>query len=243
MENTGSEMGATPGPGDLRWGDTFLNRFDGKVRGVGCLIHPSSGEEFLVDRRAVVQSFRRAFGQVTQFVLLAGLFKKRQLCLAAISLEDGGLEATAQGVRPAEDLYRQVSSPTGLDFSDDTFYGVGIFSPVGWPVTWKRHVEIRSNVYFYVVEKREKTRWDVFGKESPLRDLFNPETSDEKKVRGEKDLANHPGLVLPGDQVPLDSFLGESGLDRGTVEEVIRSSRGLQLINHKGRWLIQRTVE
>lgn len=225
------------------WGETFLNRFDLKVRNAARVTHPRTEEEFNVDPKVQAQRFRRVFGDVTQFPLTAGLLKKGRLTLAAIRLETKDLAATGEVTGPSDDILQQVAGPDGLDFKDGTFYCVGIFSPAGWPEEWKSQAEARGNALFYLVEKREGTCWTVFGPKSPLRDLFDPETGGERKARAEKALATHPRLVLSGDQIPMDSFLEEHYLDRESAEAAIQTSGGrFQILEHKGKSYIQMSI-
>jgi subtilisin family serine protease len=223
------------------WGESFLNRFDLKVRNAGQLIHPRSGEAFHVDAKVQAQSFRRIFGYVAQFPLTAGLLKKERLTLAAIRLETTEPVTARQGQLPADDILQQISGPDGLDFRDEVFYCVGVFSSGGWPEEWKSHAEARGNALFYLVEKGEGTCWNLYGPKSPLRDLFDPETEGERKARAEKALAEYPRLVLPGDQAALDLFMEESHLDRESVTAAIGTSGGrFQVLEHKGKSYIQR---
>ena len=242
---------AAPHPSDKQalpaasahWGDTFLNRFDLKVRNAGRVVHPWSGEEFLVDPKSQSQSFRRMFGDVTQFRLTAGLIKESRFTLAAIRLDPEAVTSTAAGRQVAENILQEIMGPSGLDFSDEGFYCIGIFSPAGWPEDWKKHAEARGNAVFYLVEKGEGTTWLAFGHESPLRDLFDPESREEKKSRAESALANHPKLALPGDSVPLDAFLAEHRLDRESAAAAVDVAGGrFQILEHKGRSYIQRSI-
>ena len=145
-----------------------------------------------MDAKAQAQVFRRTFGDVTQFPLTSGLLKKERLTLAAICLERTGLATMGEVLKPAESIFQQIAGPDGLNFEDEAFYCVGIFSPAGWPEEWRDLAEIRSNALFYLVEKGEGTAWNVFGPEGPLRDLFDPETAGEKQARAARALADHP---------------------------------------------------
>jgi hypothetical protein len=223
------------------WGETFLNRFDMKIRAAGKLVEPHSGTEFQVNPKAQAQSFRRLFGSVTQFQFSAGLVRKERLSLAAVRLERV-TPVTAGSWQPPENLLQQIAGPDGLDFQDEIFYGVGVFSVRGWPESWKQHVEARGNALFYLVEKGEGTLWHVFGSSGPLRGLFDPETVEEKNARAEKALAKHPQLLVPGDQISLDPFLEDNHLDRESVASAINAANGLfQIFEHKGKSYIQRS--
>jgi subtilisin family serine protease len=218
------------------WGETFLNRVDLKVRHAAHVSNPWSGDAFAVDPKVQAQSFRRKFGDVTQYPLSAGLLIKERFTLAAIRLDPAALQSEA-------DLLQRISGQDGLDFQEGSYYCVGIFSPAGWPDEWKAHAEARGNVLFYLVEKGEGTCWTVFGPKGPLRELFDPETRTEKKARAEKALASHPRLVIPGDQVPLDAFLQEQKIDRESVDAAIGNSAGrYQTFEHKGKTYIQITT-
>jgi subtilisin family serine protease len=237
--------GSSPKPAQAtgsHWGESFLNRFDLKVRNAGQLIHPRSGEMFHVDAKLQAQSFRRIFGFVAQFPLAAGLLKKDRLILAAIRLEATEPVTASQGRLPADDILQQIAGPNGLDFKDEVFYCVGVFSPAGWPEEWKLHAEARGNAVFFLVEKGEGTCWNVYGPKSPLRDLFDPEIESEKRARAEKALAECPRLVLPGDQVAFDLFMEDSHLDQESVAAAIGTSGGrFQVLEHKGKSYIQRS--
>lgn len=78
---------------------------------------------------------------MTQFPLTAGLLKKGRFTLAAIRLEAAGMTATGEAQRPADDLLQRISGTDGLDFKEEAFYCVGIFSPAGWPEEWKKHAK------------------------------------------------------------------------------------------------------
>jgi hypothetical protein len=236
-----SSQTTSQAPGS-HWGESFLNRFDLKVRSAGQLVHPRSGEIFHVDAKAQTQSYRRIFGYVTQFPLTAGLLKKERITLAAIRLEATEPVTANQRQLPAENILQQISGPEGLDFRDEVFYCVGVFSSGGWPEDWKSYAEARGNALFYLVEKGEGTRWNIYGPKSRLRDLFDPETEAERKVRAEKALAEYPRLVLPGDQVALDLFMEEYHLDRESVAAAIGTSGDrFQVLEHKGKSYIQRS--
>ncbi len=225
------------------WGDTFINRFDLKVRDAGRVIHPWSGEEFEIDPKSQGQSFRRSFGGVTQFALAAGLLKKNRFILAAVRRDLEALAPGGAGLQGADSILQEIMGPGGLAFTDQDFYCVGIFSPTGWPEDWKRHAEARGNALFYLVEKGEGTSWIVFGHESPLRDLFDPETCGEKRVRAEKALSDHPRLALPGESVTMASFLAEHNLDRQSAAAAVQVAGGrFQILDHKGKTYIQRSI-
>ena len=226
-----------------RWGETFANRFELKVRDAGSVTHPWSGAEFKVDPKAQAQVFRRSFGDVTQFPLAAGVLKKERMTLAAISLDKAGLAAMGNVPKPAESLYHQIAGPDGLNFEEEAFYCAGIFAPAGWPEAWRELAEIRSNAMFYLVEKGEGTAWHVFGPEGPLRELFDPETAAEKQARAARALAEHPRLLVPGDQVAMNSFLEELHLDRHAAEAAVQAAAGrFQILEHKGKSYIQRSI-
>ncbi len=180
---------------------------------------------------------------MAQFTLTAGLIRKARLTLAAIRLEGTGLASAGEVPEPAPDLLQQITGPDGLDFHDERSYCVGIFSPVGWPVRWKDQAEMKGNALFYLVEKVEGTRWGVSGPDSPIRDLFDPESKDEKSTRARDALAGHPGLILRGDQVAVDAFLEQESLDRETVRDVVEACSGRYLmIEHEGKFYIQRSL-
>jgi hypothetical protein len=226
-----------------RWGDTFANRFELKVRNAGCVAHPWSGAEYKVDAKAQAQVFRRAFGDVTQFPLASGLLKKERLTLAAICLERTALATMGEVLKPAESIFQQIAGPDGLNFEDEAFYCVGIFSPAGWPEEWRNLAEIRSNAMFHLVEKGEGTAWNVFGPKGPLHDLFDPETAGEKQVRAARALADHPKLIVPGDQITMNAFLEAYHLDRESAEAAIQTSgERFQILEHKGKSYIQRSI-
>lgn len=226
-----------------RWGDTFANRFELKVRNAGCVTQPWSGTEFKVDAKAQAQVFRRTFGDVTQFQLTSGLLTKERLTLAAICLERTGLATMGEVLKPAESIFQQIAGPDGLNFEDEAFYCVGIFSPAGWPEEWRDLAEIRSNAMFYLAEKSEGTAWNVFGPEGPLRDLFDPETAGEKQARAARALADHPKLIVAGDQITMNAFLQENHLDRESAEAAIQASgERFQVFEHKGKSHIQRSI-
>jgi hypothetical protein len=225
------------------WGDTFLNRFDWKVRDSGYVRRPDTGEEIKLERNVKAQAFRRAFGEVIQFALPSGRMKKPRLHLAAISLQATGPALSGQHSWPPENTLRQISGSEGLDFQDERFYCVGVFSPGGWPAEWKNQAELRGNALFYLVEKGEGTCWRVFGPRDTLRDLFDPETADEKTARARKALADSAKLTVPGDQTAMDSFLEEHWLDLVALENAIQAWPGrFQIIEHRGKHFIQRSV-
>ena len=225
------------------WGDTFANRFELKVRNAGCVAHPWSGTEFKVDAKAQAQVFRRTFGDVTQFALTSGLLNKERLTLAAICLERTGLATMGEVLKPAESIFQQIAGPDGLNFEDEAFYCVGIFSPAGWPEEWRDLAEIRSNAMFYLVEKGAGTAWNVFGPKGPLRNLSDPETAGEKQARAARALADHPKLIVSGDQITMNAFLEEYHLDRESAEAAIQTSGGrFQILEYKGKSYIQRSI-
>jgi len=218
------------------WGTTFLNRFDFKVRRAGRVVHPVSGEHFEIGADVRSQTFRRSFGEVVLFPLVSGLIRRSRLHLAAVSLA-----GTGGAAQPAADFFKQIAGPEGLDFQDDAFYAVGIFSPGGWPEERLQRSEIRGNAAFYLVHKLEGTRWGVLGPEGPLRHLFDPEILDEKRARARSALDRHPRLVLPGDQLALEQLLEQEHLDAVTVRHVVEASDGLfRIIDHKGKTYVQR---
>jgi len=223
------------------WGDTFLNRFEWKVRNCGQVKCPDTGEEIRLKRNLPSQFFRRAFGEVIQFNLTSSPMKRPRLHLAAICLREPAKSPERR--RPAENLLRQISGAEGLDFKEERFYCTGIFSPGGWPEEWTAQAELQGNALFYLVEKGEGTCWRVFGPKGPLRDLFDPESAQEKTERATKALGDSAKLVLPGDQAALDPFLEEQCLDRAAVESAIKAGPGrYQIIEHKGKSYIQRSV-
>ncbi len=231
-----NDPGSSPPPsadaaGD--WGTTFLNRFDFKVRRAGRIPHPVSGELFEVGSDVHPQAFRRSFGEVVLFSLVSGLVRRSRLHLAAVSL--------TLSTRPPGDLLDRIAGPEGLDMQEDAFYAVGIFSPGGWSEERLARPELRGNAVYYFVHKLEGTRWSVLGPEGPLARLFDPEILDEKRARARAALDRHPRLVLPGDQLALESLLQQEHLDPVTVSRVVEASGGLfRIIEHKGKSYIQR---
>ncbi len=228
---------------DQHWGQTFLNRFDLKVRSLRQITHPRSGDEFKVDPGLRVQLFRRTFGEVAQLTVATGLIRKMHLVLSAVRLEGTGLASTGDFPGPAQDVFQQIAGLDGLDFQDEKFYCVGIFSPVGWPAEWKGQEELKGNALFYLVEKATGTRWNVVGPDHAVRDLFDPESQDEKRARAEKALAGHASLILRGDQIAMNDFLEEESLNQETVRSVVESSdERFQIIEHNGKHYILRSL-
>jgi hypothetical protein len=233
-----------PLPAPLRsWGTTFMNRFELKVRSAGRVLHPRSKEEFIVDPNLQPQSFRRAFGDVTQFSLQTGVILRSRVNLTAIRLDPEILVSEGSVRHDANDLLQRIMGPDGLDFVGEHFYCVGIFSDAGWPEAWRIHEEVRGNALFYLVEKGKGTSWIVSGRQDPLRDLFDPENGEEKKTRAELALKNHARLVMSGDSVPMDSFLSEQHLDRPSILAAIETAGGrFQILEYKGKSYIQRST-
>jgi hypothetical protein len=228
--------------GSRPYGDIFLSRFDWKVRRAGRLQHPIAEEEIRVERDLQAQRFRRTFGEVTQFVLTAGVLRRLRVNVAAVRLENAGLVRAGESEAPSETCLRQISAPSGLDFQDDRFYCVGVYSSAGWPQEWRVQAEIRGNAMFYLVEKGEGTCWHVYGPKGPFSDLFDPESLAEKTLRAEKALSGSAGL-LSGEQVLLDAFAEEHHLDRAAVETALQTSAGrYQLIEHRGKSYVQRST-
>jgi subtilisin family serine protease len=236
MSTTDSDSQQISGAPSPHWGETFLNRFDLKIRHIGQVTQPWSGEAFAVDPKIQSQAFRRKFGDVAQYPLSSGLLVKERFLLAAIRLDPSALESTGN-------ILQQIAGQEGLDFQDKACYCVGIFSPTGWPEEWRNHAEARGNAMFYFVEKGEGTSWIVSGPKSPLRDLYDPESRNEKKARAEKALAHHTRLVVPGDQIALETFLTEQQLDRESAVAAIETSGGrFQILEHKGKSYIQKST-
>ncbi len=228
---------------DTQLGDIFLARFDRNVRSQREIPLPCTGETIRLDSETYAQTPQRLFGDVRQFVFQSGLLRRNRLCLAAILLKYAGLRGDPQKLSPAENLVDQIAGPMGLDFEESVFYAVGIFSPVGWPGSWKTRGTIRENAYFYFVEHIEGTVWEVFGPESPWKNLFNPETASEQQKRAAKALVAAPELVFPGGLIFLDIFLQENRMNREAVEQAVGSSDGRYLIiEHKGKFAVQRTA-
>ncbi len=220
----------------MNWGATFLNRFDFKVRRAGHVIHPVSGEKFEIDPEIEARSFKRVFGSIVQFRLSTGIFSRNRIELTAVDLSAGDQN-------PDADPLRQIAGASGLDFADNAFYCLGVFSRSGWPEDRKTQAEIRGNALHYLVQKEEGTFWSVFGPEGSLKQLFDPEIPDEKKARAANALKTHARLILPGDQVALGVFLEEQRLDSTTVLCVIQDSKGLfEIVEHKGKSYIQRSI-
>jgi hypothetical protein len=220
----------------MNWGATFLNRFDFKVRTAGHLIHPVSGEKFEIDPEMQSRSYKRVFGSIVQFRLTSGIFARNRIELTAVDL-------LAADQNPDTDPLRQITGASGLDFADNAFHCLGIFSPSGWPEERKAQGEIRGNAIYYLVQKEGSTLWRVFGPEGSLKQLFDPETPDEKRARAGNALKTHARLILPGDQVAMDAFLEEQRLDSMAVLRVIQDSKGLfEIVEHKGKSYIQRSI-
>ena len=229
--------------GKTRLGDAFLSRFELKVRSCGEIAVPSAGEIIRPDPGIQVQTPQRVFGDVRRFVFGGGLLKRIRLCLAAIVLKGTGLTGEKDLLRPADSLLEQISGPLGLDIKEGVPHGIGVYSPVGWPQSWKIHAPDRGDIHFYLVEHLEGTAWLVFGSEGPWKNLFNPETAEEERIRAEKAMNTAPDLLFPGGQVSLDAFLVDFHLSRAGVQHVVETSQGrYQVIEHKGRFAIQRTA-
>jgi hypothetical protein len=227
----------------MNLGETFLNRFDFKVRRVGKLIHPAGGETFEVSPETRARSFKRVFGEVAQFRFTSGIISRSRFNLSAISLVAGDQTQAGGLVNPAEDLLRQIAGPSGLDLADDAYHCIGIFSPSGWAEERKAQMEIRGNAIFYLVQKEEGTLWSVYGSEGPLKQLFDPEIAEEKQMRARDALGKHARLILPGDQIAMDAFLEEHRLDAETVIHTIQDSKGIfEIVEHKGRTYIRRCI-
>lgn len=234
MSDANSPIPDAPAAQAADWGTTFLNRFDFKVRRAARIAHPVSGEQFEVGPDLRPQTFRRSFGEIALFPLVSGLLRRSRLHLAAVRL-------AGPATPPPEELLQRIAGPEGLDMRDDTFYAVGIFSPGGWSEERLRRAELRGNAVYYFVHKLEGTRWGVLGPEGPLARLFDPEIIDEKRARARAALDNHPRLVLPGDQLSLESLLEQEHLDPVTVARVVEDSGGLfRIIEHKGKSYVQR---
>jgi hypothetical protein len=200
-------------------------------------VHPADGTVLEVNPKMPAQTFRRDFGEVLLFMLSAGFIAKSRLWLAAIRLAE-----RAAG-NSGTDLLRLVGGPDGLDFEEGDFYSVGLFASAGWPEVWRTQAALRGNALFYLVEKAEGTRWRVFGSDSPLLRLFDPETTEEKAARAAQVLAGHARLVLPGDQVDADAIRAEQGLDAGALEKAIEASNGrFHKMEYKGKTYIQRSI-
>ncbi len=220
----------------MNWGATFLNRFDFKVRRAGHVVHPVSGEKFEIDPEIEARAFKRMFGSVVQFRLSSGIFARNRIELTAVDLSAADQSCDM-------DPLRQIAGASGIDFADNAFHCFGVFSPSGWPEDRKTQAEIRGNALYYLVQKEEGTLWSVLGPEGSLKQLFDPEIADEKRIRAMNALKTHPRLILPGDQVVLDVFLEEQRLDSTTVRCVIQDSKGLlEIIEHKGKSYIQRCI-
>ncbi len=232
-------MGLAEDRADPRWGDTFLHRFDLKVRSASRIVHPVTGEAFEIGPDLRSQSFRRTFGSVVQFLLVSGVLRKRRLRLAAVRLE----APPSDGAAPGASLLAVIGGPTGLDLREDMYSCVGVFSPGGWPEVWRAQAEVLGDAAFYFVEKADTTRWNVFGPPGPVLDLFDPEDEQEKEARAREALASHPRLAVQGGQVPLEALLQDLGMSRRPLELAVEASGGrFQVIEHKGRSYIQRSV-
>jgi hypothetical protein len=231
----------SPGPpsqrktaADVFWSSTFVSRFDWKLRNAGRITHPLTGAEVKVAQDVPAQSFRRYFGEVMQFAFKAGFIKRSALYLCAITLYDRQL---------SEDILRRISTPEGLDFQEDSFYCVGVFSPAGWPEERKKQIDIWGNAHFYLVEKGEATYWHVSGPKGPLQSLFDPETLEEKVARATQLLKENTDLTLQGNTIPLEQFLDQHFLDRVVVDTAIEALPGrFQIMEHRGKSYIQRSV-
>ena len=231
---------------DPRLLDTFLTRFEGNVRARLGIEHPVTGDVYRIDPGLLVQKFNRRFGRVVQLQLsIRRLLKKHRLVLAAVALEPGGLEEMDGRTRPVPDLLRQIAEPDGLDFQDDAFFVVGVLSPVDWSADWRPHAAIGGSAAYYLVNHVRNTQWRVVGSDKPeeMKSLFDPESLDEKAARARGVLDGHPGLVLAGDHVDVRELASEHGLDRATLDEVVKASNGRwQIIEHKGRAIVQRSA-
>jgi len=228
---------------DTQLDDIFLGGFERYVRSQRDIPLPFTGETIRLDPEAHAQTPQRLFGDVRQFVFSSGLLRRNRLCLAAIVLRNAGLRGDPQTLYPAENLVDQIAGPMGLNFEMSVFYVLGIFSPVGWPESWKTRGTVRENAYFYFVEHIEDTVWEVFGPEGPWKNLFNPETASEQQKRAAKALVAAPELMFPGGLIFLDSFLQENRMNREAVEQAVGSSDGRYLIiEHKGKFAVQRTA-
>ncbi len=242
-ESADPELAAPSLEIDPRPGQTFLDRFHKNVSEVGWVAHPTADVALPV-RSGAGQVFRRSFGDGRQFRLRAGprLGPRPRLTLAAVRLSGGGLERCEGGFGPAADILGHVID--GLDGEPKTYYAVGIYSPVGWGDEFTRHVHVRGDAHFYLVERGDSGRWRVFGPEDPLRRFFEPESPSERLARIQKALGEAPELLVSGGQLPLDEFLEEQSILRAVVEEAIRTSGGrLKIIDHRGHSVIQRTYD
>jgi hypothetical protein len=211
------------------------------VRNAPRIVHPVTGEAYNVGSSLQSQSFRRAFGSVVQYCLVSGLLKKRRLRLAAVRLESEAA-TPAQVECPTDELLRRIAGADGLDFREDTYHCVGIFSPVSWPDAWKDQAEIRGDALFFFVEKGEASCWNIFGPDTPIRAFFDPEDEAEKTTRAAGALSVHPRLAVRGDTVPLAMLLEQLRMPKEPVLRAIEASDGrFQVINNKGKLHIQRS--
>jgi len=220
----------------MDWGAVFLNRFDFKVRAAGRLSHPLSNAVFEIGPKTQPQQIKAGFGEGEQFRFAAGFLGRTQFKLTAVSLTDTG-EANLN-------LLQQVAGPSGISVSDGALHCAGIFAPSGWPEQLRALADYRGNALFYLVQKEERsTLWSVFGPKGPMKQLFDPETADERRERTKSVLDTDTRLLSVGEQVWLDAFLKEQRLDPSDVLQVIHDSKGIyEIIELKGKAYIQRRV-
>jgi subtilisin family serine protease len=227
-----SAPGAAAGPSAAV---TFFDRFEYNVQQARSF--ERGGEIFEAGRTHLVQSFSCRFGQVKQFDLTAGVVWKSHLVLAAVSLN----------ADPADTLFDDIAGLDGLEFDDRRFYAVGILSPSPWPEAWHRLAPKRRNAVFYLVEQTPAHGWAVCGGEvnaetgaDVFKPLFDPETGPEKVARAAAALNAEPGLKLPGGSVNLETFLDTHQVERPVVEQAVAGSPKFQIVDQKGRAVIQR---
>jgi hypothetical protein len=222
----------------MNGGAAYLNRFDFKIRTAGHLSHPLNSAVFEIGSNSQAHQFKRVFGEVSQFSFTSGFLHRIHLKLTAISLEPPQNEESVNA-----DILQQISGPSGIDVADHAMHCIGIFAPSGWPEERRGQAEIRGNALFYLVQKEEGTRWSIFGPKGPLKQLFDPETAEEKMARARSALDANSGLILPGDQVGMDAFLKEHQLEPTDVLDIIRDSHGiLKVLEYKGKNYIQHCI-
>ncbi len=204
-----------------QYGPLFLSRFDLKWN-----VIENSGKQ-------LAQEFRCRFGSVHRVQVTSGLLQRSRSVFAAIALHR----------EPPPDLLQQVMGPDALDLEATVTYTVGILSPSTWPAESIEQIPVRGNIRFYLVEKGPGTSWNISPAAGPHRDLFDPESNEEKEAAASGVLTTCPELSMGRDLIAIDALLKKYNLTRAYVEMAIAHSAGrFRLIENNSKTFIQRTT-
>ena len=229
-------------------GRNFLSRFSAGIELVDELLHPVN--ERSMQRQSPRQTPNRVFsvaGGIVRYNFagtVLGMTHTR-MAVVAILLGPAAFERQGDTCVPRTELLRTVLGHDGLDCDDKTFYSIGLFSPFGWPTLWGGTSHVEHNAEFFLVSDESGPSgkfWRVSGPPSVRRRFFDPESPAERERRLVSALKGLPDLAVPGGSVSLDAFCQTHGFETADLRHVLTApSIGFQVIDHRGRAVIQRS--